>query len=200
VLPIRPDYTLSDGGDETVESKAAELYLQVCYDAVLQGKYLDFLAWDTTKNPELATAGSAAALPSWALDWTHDSPKEQFDLLQSERWNSAKSLAFGADIFANTTSSPGPRRTVLASISRHIDMVVKVGKTGSQVGHCRKALCENWHSVTGLRDSADAGDQLYPAGGTWGEAWWNALLLMTDDFYDKEKRRSRLRVSRFCQF
>lgn len=101
------------------------------------------------------------------------------DLLRSERWNSARGLAFGADIFAHAAGCSGPRRRVLASISRHIDTVVKVGKTFCQVGGCLEALCESWHSITGLRDSADAGDRPYPTGGTWGEAWWKALLLTT---------------------
>ncbi|KAM7188397.1 Heterokaryon incompatibility protein (HET) domain containing protein [Rhypophila sp. PSN 637] len=172
-LDVEVDYSVDHDKGESVESKAGELYLQLCCDAVNKGRSLEFLGWDTGKNVDFETK-AGKALPSWALDWMyHGGSGEQMNMFDCFRWKANKGLKFDAGVV-----DLAGQKVLVSKASKRVDRILKVG---GLYGITEEA-CKNWHDITGLRETSDAGEKRYPNGrDSWGDAWWKALCFVSDD-------------------
>ncbi|KAM7214467.1 Heterokaryon incompatibility protein (HET) domain containing protein [Rhypophila decipiens] len=170
-LDVEIDYSVDYDEGETVESKAGELYLRLCCDAVNKGRSLEFLGWDTGKSNAFK-----GLLPSWALDWMYHGGAgsgEQMNMFDCFQWKANKGLKFDAGVV-----DLAGKKILVSKASKRVDKILKVG---GLYGITEEA-CNNWHDITGLRETPDAGEKRYPNGkDLWGDAWWKALCFVSDD-------------------
>ncbi|KAM7182745.1 Heterokaryon incompatibility protein (HET) domain containing protein [Naviculisporaceae sp. PSN 640] len=175
-LEVKVDYTIDDSQGETVYTKARDLYLQMCCDAVNKGRSLAFLGWDTGKSTALEQH-NGRPLPSWALDWMyHGGSGESMHMFDCFSWNANKGMKFDAGVLDAQGS-----KVLVSKATWRVDKVVKVGCPYAAT----KEACDNWHNITGLRDP-EVQDKMYANGKeTWSEAWWKALCFVSDNAQKK---------------
>ncbi|KAI9779820.1 MAG: hypothetical protein M1839_007133 [Geoglossum umbratile] len=168
VKSLKPDYHLT----------APQLYLRVCADAVVSGRTLTFLAWNTAKN-------RYSELPSWVVDWTNTvSTEELTHMFISKCWAAATELEFRVRI---------DNDKILVTKGLEIDRVSDIGSVWRNENQSilDPTLWAQWHQVAGLHDNPD---RLYPSGGTYRDAWWKALCF---DSTNAEYKRSNYEMRAF---